>query len=373
MFDVFHNDIVEQGLEPIMKEQTYRWLYSMIALVVIPGAIAAPICYRKLGIAMSCVLANLLTACTILVILYVALSLEPTTGTFAACTSIIYFAFPFTLISVMSTGPMLDRIAPIHQKGFAQGLYGAVMDGADAVFPLSLGLIADKTGQALAFWICIGLSILAAIVNFPLIYHPLLQKPKEEIDDDRTVATIDEEALEQRLQKGEFVPSKDIWAVNLKRLERGDTFLYTHVGTYTPGCADDINIPKEEYMFLRDMAERHLGVLKEKEEHKRELVEALNFQESSNSERAEADRQQIGEWMSQYLVDNGYRPGEHCTMLKAMTKSSFPRLSSREVTIENVETRMVRIARLMNDYMEREGLDEQPSWFRAFSANRRPR
>jgi hypothetical protein len=362
MIDTYRNDLLDQGLEPIMREQTYRWLYSMVAIIAVPGAAASAWGFQNAGVGLSCVLANLLTGVIILALLYVTTIEPPTTSSFALYASIMYVGFPFTVISQLSTGPMLDRITPLHKKGFIQGINGAISDGSAAVFPFLFALLADSQGIILTMWVATGASLLAAIINSPLIFHPKFKVPKNTVEeemagDDDTVATIDEDVLQAKLEKGEFVPSKDLWTVNIKRLEKGEPFLYTQVGKYSP--SDAISLPKEEYMYLRDLAQQRLLIIHQQPESKQQLINAFNALHMVDKDKAKLTNDELGAWFSDYLVDNGYFPGEQAPILKSMFMASFPKLSSKDVTAENIESRFVRIAKLMNDYMQREGLDDE--------------
>jgi len=48
-----------------------------------------------------------------------------TRGAFAAFVFVMYGGFPFTVFSQMTTGPMLDIIAPEDKLGYVQGLNNA--------------------------------------------------------------------------------------------------------------------------------------------------------------------------------------------------------------------------------------------------------
>ena len=54
MFNTYYADMVEEGLEPVMSEQTYRALYSLLAVIAIPAALASPWVYQKFGVVTSC-------------------------------------------------------------------------------------------------------------------------------------------------------------------------------------------------------------------------------------------------------------------------------------------------------------------------------
>ena len=89
--------------------------------MVIPGAVLSQPVYAKIGAAGGCVMGNAITAVGIVLCL-VIVNLDPTTGTYATFIACLYAIFPLTVISQLSTGPMLDMLAPKDQRGFAQGI-----------------------------------------------------------------------------------------------------------------------------------------------------------------------------------------------------------------------------------------------------------
>lgn len=192
MYKTFYLDFEENGLEPIMNENQYRWLYSMIAIAAVPGALVSPWLYKKIGAPISCVCANVFTACVIVVLIFIAKMNPVTKGTLALYASILYIGFPLTIISMISTGPMLDRISPLNKKGTIQGVNVAIYDTARATFPFIFALIADSKGNSYVSWVCVGIIIVGALVNLPLVFNPRLFKYTIDKDEEVTnTSTID--------------------------------------------------------------------------------------------------------------------------------------------------------------------------------------
>ena len=54
-----------------MSASSYKFIYVFIALIVIPGAIIAPLMFAKMGPALCAVLANLLTGAVTIVLLQI--------------------------------------------------------------------------------------------------------------------------------------------------------------------------------------------------------------------------------------------------------------------------------------------------------------
>ena len=63
-----------------------------------------------------------------IVLLHTELSAPATGGWFGVFVAILYIGFPFTVVSQLSTGPMLDTISPVNQRGYCQGLNTTVMN-----------------------------------------------------------------------------------------------------------------------------------------------------------------------------------------------------------------------------------------------------
>ena len=82
--------------------------------------------FKKLGAALTCVLANAITACTIIGLLFIS-EIDPATkDSFTLYACVLYLGFPITVISILSTGPLLDRVTPHEKKTLIQGLNVAI-------------------------------------------------------------------------------------------------------------------------------------------------------------------------------------------------------------------------------------------------------
>ena len=130
----FSLDFVEQGLDPIMEITGYQWLTVMVALMVIPSTLICPSLFAKIGVAASCVFGNACTAVVTFILLLLGNGVATNTK-FAFFVFFLYAGFPLTVISQLTTGPMLDIIAPIEKRGYVQGLNSTVMNFGLAVSP----------------------------------------------------------------------------------------------------------------------------------------------------------------------------------------------------------------------------------------------
>jgi MFS family permease len=172
MYNAFF--LLDVELEPIMSENAFRLIYAFVAISVVPGAAVSPYLFRKIGPAASCVGANVFTGLVIIALLYIGLA-TANAATFAIFVAVLYAAFPLTIISQLSTGPMLDRIAPVEMRGEVQGLNMTSSSLGASIAPFMLAIIADYLGIRACLWIATGLSFLAALINSPLMFEPLLQ------------------------------------------------------------------------------------------------------------------------------------------------------------------------------------------------------
>ena len=129
-FNNFYRDFEDAGEEPIMIITGYKWISVCVALMVIPGATLTEPVFSRIGAAGGCVVGNAITAVGILACTLLA-EIEPrTSGSFAGFIVFLYCVFPLTVISQLSTGPMLDMISPPDRRGFAQ-----VSKQAKTLFP----------------------------------------------------------------------------------------------------------------------------------------------------------------------------------------------------------------------------------------------
>ena len=119
-------------------------------------------CFVKMGVAGTCVFGNMCTAVvtglllmignmppTVSISVYFSLSiyiithlrylLLPQELAFGFFVAVMYGGFPFTVFSQLTTGPMLDAIAPEDKIGFVQGLNNSAMNFGMALAPWAFG------------------------------------------------------------------------------------------------------------------------------------------------------------------------------------------------------------------------------------------
>ncbi|KAL3902705.1 MAG: hypothetical protein SGARI_005710, partial [Bacillariaceae sp.] len=176
-FNRFYSDFANEGLPPLLSLNGYKWVSILVALVVIPTAALAPPMYSRIGPAGACVFGNLMTAVVIALLFLCGAVLEATRGAMIGFIVIMYVGFPMTVFSQLSTSPMLDLVSPRDKRGYVQGLNSTVMNVGTAFAPWILGIVADQVNTNAAIFIGMGVSVLAAIVNAPLMWKKGMGRP----------------------------------------------------------------------------------------------------------------------------------------------------------------------------------------------------
>jgi MFS family permease len=181
-YEVYYKDFVDNGEAPVLSINGYQLLTVFVVLAVVPSAILTPRAFQKIGLASTCVLGNIVTGIVTIALLLIANIEKATTLTLIAFAIVLYVGFPFTVTSQLSTSPMLDRISPVHSRGFVQGLYTTFFNLAAAIAPWLLGLLADLTSTNTMIWTGVGISFGAGLINSPLMLQRRFGPEKKEVD-----------------------------------------------------------------------------------------------------------------------------------------------------------------------------------------------
>lgn len=114
-------DFLLAGKEPPLTMDGYKWLSCLFILAVIPGIAVGVAVNGTKGNGFGVVFGNLATAFFIAILTLVAFYPDADSGMFALFLVIFFFGYPFTVCSQLTTGPMLDAIAPPERRGEIQG------------------------------------------------------------------------------------------------------------------------------------------------------------------------------------------------------------------------------------------------------------
>ena len=313
--------------------------------------------FAAIGPAAACVFGNLVTAAGISGCILIAKQAEASRASYIGYVIFLYAINPFTVLSNLSTGPMLDRLSPHDKRGFIQGLNVTVMNIARSVSPFVLGSYADAVGTVWCMWTCVFISIFAALVNVPLMFAPALSKPKHRDSTDgggdyKALGTEDSEKIKQ-VMKGEWVPSKVLTEINMHRYNSGLPFLLPPVHSYDEDKYRLCTLykhAKEDFEY-QHMQQYYYLSLQDTPERKKEVVDQLHQSVPSKEvqkERAEA----MGKWFAAYMHESGYfLDGGKILLLKQMILHAFPAINrDGELTEENIEKTTLRFAAVTNNY-----------------------
>ena len=329
----------------------------------------SPWFFGKLGVAGTCVLGNCCTAVVTGLLLMIGAALPATSLSFGFFVTVMYVGYPFTILSQLTAGPMLDAVAPEDKIGYCQGLNNASMNFAMALAPWLYGLLSDATSTNTAIITGICLSICSAITNANLMRNPLMRKQAPKPPLQKRILKGEDEEVVQKLLSGSFVDPELQMQVAHLRARNGLPTVVPKVRSYAEDKENNLDKLVTEasatFEFRRDIADRILAgmVASGKSDpdnldfSKEEFVQFLNTVRGTNQDQdvINSCANDLGVWMGEYLVDNGYSPHTVSVLMKQMFVTAFPPLvdgPEPEVTEENIEEYLIRQRRVMNSYAE---------------------
>ena len=397
-FNFFYTDFLAAGLAPLMTANAFKWISTLIALMIVPAAMSSSKVYEWIGAAglvyvmicwpfacfhssskcvllcyyfySGCVAGNFFTAIMTIAMLQIVLITPATNSTYAGFVTLLYAGFPFTMISQLSTGPMLDMIAPADKRGLTQGLNQTVMSLGSAVFPWLFGILADEIGTETTIWITVGVSLSAVLINSPLLFEKALQRKKAIPDYSRHIEGEDKDIVE-RVLAGERVSAKSLRAINIRRMDTGHHFLAIPNRTFEedkPILQDIKNYAQEDFAFFKSDIAAFIGSADMSDtETRHQIAEKVKKARIGDEERALFSKG-MGSWFADYLVSAGYRVEESPMLFKQMMMSAFPVISKeQDVTAENVEQILLNLTKVVDGYLEEdEAPDHMKAWARGF-------
>jgi len=231
-----------------------------------------------------------------------------------------------------------------------------------ALAPWLLGLLADSTSTNVAITTGIGISLVAAAINAPLMWRKSMGRPAPKIPPSRRILDGEDEALVTKALDGEYIHPEVLFELNRRR---GLDHKQAIVGRVRPYAEDKEALPdlyrhaEEAFRFRRALQDRVLNAIADPENAMTadQVCEFLNETLGGDPQVKEEATRDLGAWVGDYLKGNGYNPHVHSIMIKLMVMKAFPSITQDEVvTPENVERVLLRSRRVMNQYLELEEL-----------------
>jgi hypothetical protein len=292
-----------------------------------------------------------------------------TTAMFGIFVFVMYAGFPFTVFSQLTTGPMLDVIAPIDKIGYVQGLNNAAMNFGMALAPWLFGLLADGTSTTLAISIAIGISCLAAAINAPLTCDSRFGRSKELPPQAKRALSGEDEDFVEKALDGSMVDQETLMKLNLERIKNGKNVIVPRVRPYAEekesGMQHLYDHAVEVFETKMELGDRILAALDDpnKERTSEEFCALLNDGFYSDPDTAQTATSDLGQWVGDYLEDAGYNPHTSSVLIKQMVLTALPPLKKeKEYTPENLEATLIRTRQVLNQYLELHDAEEQKKW-----------
>jgi len=345
-------------VKEIMSVTLYQWLSVLVALMVIPGTLITPWVFKKIGASGGCVMGNVCTGLLTIALLLIANGPQ-TTVAFVWFVIVMYLGFPLTVISQLSTGPMLDVIAPLDKLGYVQGLNNTVMNLGMAVAPWVLGILADALGTNPAIWIGVGVSFLAGLINVPLMFKKGLGPEEKKPPPERRVLQGEDEDLVDQALRGEWVPAAALADINENRIKGGQPPLAPQVTSYDDDKEDLKELrahAHETFLFRKQRNAQFLSELANPENTERLPELVLQFQSilEMDEEIIHESHEKLGNWFGDYLKASGYAAHVQPVVIKQMIMSAFPTVleEGKEITPENFQQILLHAQRVYNQYLD---------------------
>lgn len=263
----------------------------------------------------------------------------PSTGTFGIFVALLYACYPFTVISQLSTGPMLEATSPPDKRGFSQGCNITVMNFGAALSPFVLGVISDNLGGSLtcwpkeaflsslmknvsivfilppdrrdigtpvAIWICVAISFLSAFANVPLMWVDGCNVPKKPVPMERRPLLGEDEEVVQKILKGEWVDTEILDQVNEERFLKGRPYLFVRPRPYEDE-KHELDLlrkrTKSDFLYHQRKTREYLCMLNERSSD--DLATLCNQYNLSmrptNEDEVESINSDVGKWFISYL------------------------------------------------------------------------
>lgn len=354
--------------EPVMTIVGYQWLSVMVAAMVIPSTMMTPYTFRKFGVAGTCVMGNLMTALVTLGLLLIGNG-PATRGWFGAFVAVLYAGFPFTVFSQLTTGPMLDTIAPIDKIGYVQGLNNAAMNFGMAIAPWLFGVLADATTTNTAIITGIGVSCLAAAINAPLACDSRFGRQKELPPASKRALAGEDPDFVERALAGDLVDQEALVQMNFVRMKAGQSTIIPRVKPYSEDKANGLRDlhSNAENIFLQRMltSDRVLVALYDQNPEKspEELCKMLNASLEGDEDIKNEAVGDLGKWIGDYLQDAGYNPHTNSAVIKQMILTAMPAITfDKEFTPENLKLALLRARHVFGRYAQSSRKVQEKDW-----------
>ena len=254
---------------------------------------------------------------------------------------------------------MLDIIAPEDKLGFVQGLNNSAMNFGMALAPWLFGILADATTTNISIWTGIGVSFLAGAINAPLMWRPEMGPPPKKVPSELRPLQGEDENMVDRALAGSYIEPGVLFAINRNRAKEGKHYIVPKVTSYEEEkdkLEQLLASARAHYQFKRDIQDRSLAELSDPESSvdKQEICDILNKAMKGDPGVMAEKTTELGQWIGDYLQDNGYAPHVNSILIKQMILTAMPPIQRGDYTPENIEPALLRARDILGRYANHE-------------------
>jgi hypothetical protein len=248
-------------------------------------------------------------------------------------------------------------LAPADKLGYVQGLNNAAMNFGMALAPWLFGVLADKTTTDTAIWTGVGISVMAALINTPLMFHKGFGPAEKKTPPSKRPLPGEDLDLVEKALAGEIVSPEELWLVNISRMKNHQPAIVARVKPYEDEKEDlgALLSSAEEAFQARVNVQNHiLAEIADPDSglELQELCDMVNDTLKGDAEMINGTNADLGQWVADYLADNGYNPHVNSVVMKQMVLSAFPPITrEKEYTPDNVKDAVLLSNQIMNEYL----------------------
>jgi len=341
-----------RGDDPSLSAEGYKWLSCCFIFDLIPGMIACIVLTQKIGLGPSVVLGNFITAFFTAALLIVGVYVIGDGKDMLAVYLLIFLGgYPCTILSQLTTAPMIDKVSPISRRGEMQAYNSLASELTGAVTPVIFGEVqkaAGTYGEEFIMWCCVVWSLIACVINAPLMFNPLFGPQKPENKNLKGLEGDDAEFV-KRAEAGEWVPSDVLERINEERMKNGEPFIRLHYGKYADDAPKLFMLKQQaahDFRLQKQLASKWLVQLRDPV-FRADTVKNINAARATPKEQEESKRE-LGEWFADYMSANGYWADDNPAIMKEMIMAAFPHVSDPVLTEDNIESALVKGLRVIN-------------------------
>jgi len=111
---------------------------------------------------------------------------------------------------------------------------------------------------------------------------------------------------------------------------------------------------EEAFRHRREMYDQILAEMDNPTSEKdvSDFTDMINAAAGGDPEAIRLANTDLGQWVTDYLADNGYRPHLNSLIIKLMVLTAFPSITQEEeLTPETLKDAIIRMSRVMNEYL----------------------